>query len=235
MSTPAIRLLPADPPAPRSARIPRGRARRWLAQFENGAAQPGLDEAVPASPAVAVFFTQRAFVRCCAHAGSDLDNEVGGWLVGKWRYDKRSGEQFIIVEAILPAPHTRHGSAYLTFTQDTQLTLYNQMKERHPGKELVGWYHTHPRMGVFLSSYDTWLHNNFFPEPFQVALVIEPFSASGGFFIRQPDGALDPRRYYGFYELCSPGRRSVVHWRNLAAGPPHTSTAAQEGGIIDGG
>lgn len=205
MTATSIRLLPSDPPQPRRARIPFGRSRRWLSPLENG--EP--------NPQVTVFVTQRAFVRCCAHAGSDLNNEVGGWLVGKWRADRRTGAQFVIVEAILPAPHTRHGSAYLTFTQDTQLALYDEMKERYPNKELVGWYHTHPRMGVFLSSYDTWLHGNFFPEPYQVALVIEPYSATGGFFIRNAGGRLDPRRYFGFYELQTPGRGSVVHWRNL--------------------
>ena len=86
------------------------------------------------------------------------------------------------------------------------MALYEELKERYPDKELVGWYHTHPRMGIFLSEYDTWLHRNFFPEPYQVALVIEPHSATGGFFIRQPDGSLDPRQYFGFYELYQRNR-----------------------------
>lgn len=212
MSDPSIRLLPPDPPRPRRAHIPCQRAWRWRSLVEDDRLTPG----------VAVFVTQRAFVRICAHAGSDLDNEVGGWLVGKWRADRTTESPFIIVEAILPAPHTRHGSAYLTFTQDTQVALYDELKERYPGKELVGWYHTHPRMGVFLSEYDTWLHRNFFPEPYQVALVVEPFTAAGGFFIRQPDGILDPRYYFGFYELHQRHRRSVVHWRNMFPQTPLT-------------
>jgi len=205
MTSPSIRLLPTGQPEPRQGYIPNNRAMRWRSPGEEG---------VP-EPVISVFVSQRAFVRCCAHAGSDLNNEVGGWLVGKWRVDKHTGKEFIVVENILPAPHTRQGSAYLTFTQETQVALHLALEERFPGKELVGWYHTHPRMGVFLSEYDTFLHRNFFPELFQVALVIEPYSASGGFFIRQPDGSLDPRRYYGFYELHNRKRRSVVHWRNI--------------------
>jgi proteasome lid subunit RPN8/RPN11 len=166
-------------------------------------------------PAVSVFITQKAYVRFCAHAGSDLDNEVGGWLLGKWRMDRKSGEQFIVIETVLPAQHTQHGSAFLTFTQESQVALHNLLQEDYPDKELVGWFHTHPRMGVFLSAYDTWLHHNFFPEMWQVALVIEPYSNRGGFFIRQADGSLDPRAYFGFYELISKKKRSVVHWRNL--------------------
>jgi proteasome lid subunit RPN8/RPN11 len=92
--------------------------------------------------------------------------------------------------------------------------LHAEMDEHYPDKQIVGWYHTHPGMGVFLSPYDTWLHHHFFPEPWQVALVIDPHSATGGFFIRQADGALDPGRCYGFYELDGPGQ-SNVHWNNL--------------------
>ncbi len=205
MTSPSIRLLTNGQPAPRRGYIPNGRAMRWRSPSE----EDGPD------PVVTVFVSQRAYVRCCAHAGSDLNNEVGGWLVGKWRMDKQSGKEFVVVENILPAPHTRQGSAYLTFTQESQVALHQALEERFPKKELVGWYHTHPRMGVFLSEYDTWLHQNFFPEAFQVALVIEPYSSSGGFFIRQSDGSLDPRRYYGFYELHNRKRRSVVHWRNI--------------------
>jgi proteasome lid subunit RPN8/RPN11 len=205
MTVPSIRLEPSEAPEPRSARIPLNRSMRWKSPFESDAPDP----------VVSVFVSPRAFVRLCAHAGSDLENEVGGWLVGKWRLDKALDQQYIVVENNLPAPFTRQGRAFLTFTQDTQVALQNLLEERFPGKELVGWYHTHPRMGVFLSSYDTWLHDHFFPEHYQVALVIEPHSSTGGFFIRGMDGSLDPGRYYGFYELVNRKQGSVVHWPNV--------------------
>ncbi len=200
-----ISLTPPESSIPRGGRIPLGRAARWWSPHEANGHET----------AVAVFISPRAFVRVCAHAGSDLENEVGGWLIGKWRADRLSGEQFIVIEYSLPARETRQGSAYLTFTQNSQVALYNEVQERYPDKDVVGWYHTHPRMGVFLSEFDTWMHLNFFPELHQVALVVEPYTASGGFFIRHPDGSLDSRRYYGFYELNNGRRRSVVHWRNL--------------------
>jgi hypothetical protein len=70
-------------------------------------------------------------------------------------------------------------------------------------------------MGIFLSNYDTWLHKNFFPEPWQVALVVEPYSSLGGFFIRQPDGSLNPKRYFGFYEVDGANGSSIARWQNL--------------------
>lgn len=198
-------MQPAQENRPRPAYIPYKRALRWKSPLETGRE----------SLSVEVFVSQRAYVRFCAHAGSDLENEVGGWLVGKWRADRMIGKQFIVIESVLPAQHVRHGSAFLTFTHESQIALYEAMQQRFPNREVVGWYHTHPRMGIFLSEYDVWIHRNFFPEPYQVALVIEPHSSRGGFFIRQPNGILDTRHYFGFYELNDRKQRSVVHWSNM--------------------
>ena len=138
-----------------------------------------------------------------------------GALLGLWCLDRDSGEQFVVVQHMLPAHHTRQGSVYLTFTQDTLVQFHDELETNHKGKRIVGWYHTHPRMGIFLSHYDTWLHNNFFPEPWQVALVVEPHTSLAGFFIRRDDGALDPTRYFGFHELNGNLGRSMVEWKNL--------------------
>jgi hypothetical protein len=70
-------------------------------------------------------------------------------------------------------------------------------------------------MSLFLSNYDLFIHNHFFPHPWQVALVIEPHTNVGGFFIRDKEGNLDNRNYYGFHELSCEGKASVVQWTNL--------------------
>lgn len=199
-----INLSHSQASKPRKANIPYEHARRWCTQFEDGR-----------ESTVKIFVTWQAYVRFCAHAGSDLENEVGGWLLGRWRQDNQSPDQFIVIDTVLPAKHTRFGSTFLTFTQDSQVWMYHQVQEYHPKKELVGWYHTHPQMGVFLSQHDTWLHRNFFPRHFQVALVIEPHAKSGGFFVRDAEGELDAHRYHGFYELGYGRKNSVVHWRNM--------------------
>ncbi len=203
---PSVRLLPTEEVPPRSTRIPYPRSIAW--------APPHIKEDSP-EPIVSVFMTRPSLWECCNQAQSDMDNEVGGWLLGKYRQDKVTNEQFVIVDTVLAAQYAIHGSSFLRFTQQSQMDLRNRMDEEYPDKDLVGWFHTHPKMGVFFSSYDTWLHQNFFPELWQVALVIEPHSRTGGFFIRQKDGALDPRLYFGFHELADSMEQSVVNWKNL--------------------
>ena len=191
---------------PQRTRIPLHRAIEWV---------PSGGESAKQEAPLTVFVTQNAYVRMCAHAGSDLDNEVGGWMAGKYCRDCLNDTLFIVIDTILPAVHTEQGAAHLTFTGDTQIALHNHLEEHFPDKVFLGWYHTHPRMGVFFSHWDTWLHQNFFPELWQVALVIEPHKSIGGFFIRQQDGSLDQRAYFGFHELTNRSQRSVVFWRNL--------------------
>lgn len=200
-----IHVSPPDMNQPISTPYPGDRANRWNSQYDDAGLQP----------LVQVFVTQPAYSRICVHSASDMHNEVGGFLVGEWCVNAKQGEQFIMVEHALPARHTKQGSIYLTFTQKSLVDIHDQIDTHHKGKKIVGWYHTHPRMGIFLSHYDTWLHNNFFPEPWQVALVVEPHTSLGGFFVRQKAGILDPSRYFGFYELDGSFGRSMVSWKNL--------------------
>ena len=198
-----IRIAPPDSGKPDTVSPPRELAQRWDSPYD----RTGL------KPNVSVFVTRPAYIRVCVHACS-AEVEVGGALVGQWCQDQ-TGEQYIVVKHVLPARYTKQGAVYLTFTQDTIIDFHAQIDKRFEGDKIVGWFHTHPRMGVFLSEFDTWLHRNFFPEPYQVALVIEPYSATGGFFVRQMDGKLDARQYFGFYELCHRTKRSVVYWQNM--------------------
>ena len=46
----------------------------------------------------------------------------------------------------------------------------------------MGWYHSHPGFGVFLSDHDTFIHKNFFSSPGQVAWVFDPHSDEEGCF-----------------------------------------------------
>jgi len=218
MNEPRVRLVPSLARSPRHARLLGSRIRRWVSPFENQAGPP----------AVSVVATPRALAQVAEHAASDLDNEVGGVLVGKWMVEGAGHEEVVLIESILRARHVRQGSTFITFTQDSLVALNDELEDDHPRRLMVGWYHTHPRMGVFLSGYDTWLHEHFFPEPWQVALVIEPHSGTCGFFIRTAEGTLDPQHYFGFREILGRGGQSEVQWRNLTASAP---VEASDGGL----
>jgi proteasome lid subunit RPN8/RPN11 len=204
-TAPRIRMSPPTEARPIPAVMPVACAWRWDSKYDT--MQDPL--------AVKVFLTQPAFARIRLHSSSNLYNEVGGVLVGQWYQDEGIDEQFIVAEHVIPARYANQGPVSLTFTHDSLIYFHNTIEEHYPGKRIVGWYHTHPRMHVFMSHYDAWLHLGFFPELWQVALVVEPQSSTAGFFIRQTSGVLDPERYFGFYELNGTLGHSLMHWENL--------------------
>ena len=61
------------------------------------------------------------------------------------------------------------------------------------GLQPVGWFVSHTRNGILLSTTDLETFNSFFPESWQVTLVLRPTQsgpANAGFFVREADGTL---------------------------------------------
>jgi proteasome lid subunit RPN8/RPN11 len=61
------------------------------------------------------------------------------------------------------------------------------------GMQPVGWYHSHTRSEIQLSEKDLQLFQQYFPEIWQIALVLRPYRfepVRAGFFFREPNGAV---------------------------------------------
>ncbi|MBI1787943.1 MAG: Mov34/MPN/PAD-1 family protein [Acidobacteria bacterium] len=110
------------------------------------------------------------------HARSSMNVEICGVLVGA-----RNGEK-TVVDASIPGEEARQGGSHVTFTQETWTHIYQVKDSRFPDKRIVGWYHSHPGFGIFLSEHDTFIHRNFFSDPSQIAWVYDPHSDEEGCF-----------------------------------------------------
>jgi proteasome lid subunit RPN8/RPN11 len=115
------------------------------------------------------------------HAFSDVTREVGGVLVGEFIDDRAS------VEVALPALKAVGAQTNVTFTHEVWQEVLDTVERRHVGKKIVGWYHTHPGFGLFLSDYGKFIHRNFFTDPRMVALVVDPLAGELGWFRWQGD------------------------------------------------
>jgi proteasome lid subunit RPN8/RPN11 len=110
------------------------------------------------------------------HARSCGKAEVCGVLIG------RDDDGFTSVEACIAGVNAAQGGAHVTFTQDTWEHIYKIKDAEYPDERIVGWYHSHPGFGVFLSDHDTFIHKNFFSSLQQVAWVYDPHSDEEGCF-----------------------------------------------------
>ena len=119
-----------------------------------------------------VFMRADALHKALEHTRSDTRNEVGGVLVG--RFYRSRGKLVTDVHDAMEAPATRAGVSHVTFSHETWTEINRRKDIDFPNLRIVGWYHSHPNIGVFLSKQDMFIQQNFFDDDGHVALVIDP-------------------------------------------------------------
>ncbi len=110
------------------------------------------------------------------HARTSMKAEVCGVLIGNTEHERMT------VEACIAGINAAQGGAHVTFTQDTWEHIYKIKDKEYPDHKIVGWYHSHPGFGVFLSEHDLFIQQNFFSNAQQVAWVYDPHTDEEGCF-----------------------------------------------------
>jgi proteasome lid subunit RPN8/RPN11 len=155
-----------------------------------------------------------------AHAASNTRVELGGVLLGG-QYEDDAGQPFVIVADSLRAEHHESTRSSFKFTHETWARI-TQQRAGFPGDlHMVGWYHTHPGWGVFLSEMDSFICENFFNKALDLALVLDPCRGSRGWFQWSGEPGRQLRRLEGFYVFASRHRQRELE-----------SLAAPAGGIL---
>jgi proteasome lid subunit RPN8/RPN11 len=138
------------------------------------AESPHDQDALPSLAPVSLTEKARAVIDC--HVQEDTSVECGGVLVGK----VSSGA--VQVAGAIPARRAVGAATSLTFTHEAWDEVSVLLETEWPGYRMVGWYHSHPGFGIFLSEYDQFIQSNFFSERWQVAYVADPLLRQVGFF-----------------------------------------------------
>jgi LysM repeat protein/proteasome lid subunit RPN8/RPN11 len=133
-----------------------------------------------------VVFIEGVVEKIFSHATARRDIERFGILVGGVFYDPQSDENWIEIVDMLPAERVRANVAsvevsneeisYLNTKVDKILALTNQTVRK------VGWYHTHPGHGIFMSSTDKTNQKLCYTADWQIALVVDPRQLHYGVF-----------------------------------------------------
>lgn len=136
------------------------------------------------------------------HALSDTSVELGGVLLGG-QYEDREGQPFVVVTDSLRARHYQSTKGSFKFTHDTWEEITRERDQFPDELQMVGWYHTHPDWGVFLSGMDMFICDNFFSRLLDVALVIDPCRQDRGMFYWTGRPGERIRRAGAFYLMAS--------------------------------
>lgn len=164
----------------------------------------------PQAGQVRVVMRQSALVQVRDHSQSNTASELGGVLLG--HAYQHEGQIYLDVAAALPAVTADRGPIHFTFTADAWSQLHRDRAVRYAGLDIVGWFHTHPNLGVFYSSDDLVVHSAAFVLPWHVGLVVDPVRNEAAVFGWVNDTVM---ALAGFYELLDDRPESVVAWRGV--------------------
>jgi proteasome lid subunit RPN8/RPN11 len=182
---------------------------------------------LPAAADLPIFLDRKAADAIERHAHSDTSVELGGILLGKECLDPSSGQPFVWITQSLEAKHYANTQASFTYTHDSWEEITRERDRLHPECDIVGWYHTHPNFGIFLSHHDQFIHQHFFAQPLQVAYVVDPINVTRGFFQWRQGGLA---QVGGFY-LAAPRteRQALARLANELESVPNSEGSAGGG------
>ncbi len=127
-----------------------------------------------------VYISQPVYKEIHRFTQNKTTNESGGVLVGD--VIEEFGKKNVVISAFVEAKYSEGTPTTLKFTHETWEHIHKEIEKKHKGKKIVGWIHTHPDFGIFLSEYDKFIQSNFFNEDSQVAYVIDPIQDEEGFY-----------------------------------------------------
>lgn len=127
-----------------------------------------------------IYIAQDVYRKIHKFTKNKLTNEAGGILVG--HIIEELGKTNIMITGFIEAKHSEGTPTTLTFTHETWDYVHAEVAKKYPGKKILGWIHTHPDFGIFLSDYDKFIHENFFNDENQIAYVVDPIQKIEGLY-----------------------------------------------------
>jgi proteasome lid subunit RPN8/RPN11 len=143
-----------------------------------------------------VYITQSVYKAVHKFAEGKTIVESGGILVG--RAIEEFGKTYILVNGFIEAKFTEATSNTLTFTHETWEHFHKEIAKKYPSQKIVGWIHTHPNFGIFLSEYDQFIQSNFFKDENQIAYVVDPIQNIEGFYVWQDEKIIRCKGFFLF-------------------------------------
>lgn len=173
---------------------------------------------------VKVYIKQDVYKALEKLAASDTSKELGSIILGD--FSQQMGKTHVIISNYVEAKYTDASASTLTFTHETWEYVHARHEQEYPEKKIIGWQHTHPNYGIFLSNYDMFIQENFFNLPFQVAYVIDPIQNIRGFF-QWKNGKIEKLKgYYIYDDVGKPIKIEQIKVKKEETAPAKTSRTA---------
>jgi len=131
---------------------------------------------------MSVFVQQKAVDQLIHHLSVDPYNETGGVLVGDGYFCPEKQTHYTEIVGSIPASYTIGNRVHFQFTPECWQGILKTQKQDFPRTTIVGWYHSHPGHGIFLSGTDLNTQRLSFKQIWQIAVVYDSLRPEIGFF-----------------------------------------------------
>lgn len=145
-----------------------------------------------------VYIVKDVYANIWRHVSENLNTECGGILVGHPFKTAEGQAIFVIVTAAIPQHSDNRSVGHFTVGPAEIAVTRETLEQKYPGMITVGWYHSHPGHGIFLSSQDMTIVHSIYNLPWNIAMVLDPRRDTEGIFVgangEQLGGRGDKRR-----------------------------------------
>jgi proteasome lid subunit RPN8/RPN11 len=197
----------------------------------------------PTSPAVGVrrqpsgvypvFFDQKAIAAVQVHYETAGRQGMMGFLVGDLFECPTSHVRYVVIDSTIRLNQAVYGDKTLVIVSRLWERIQDELRKTEG--HLIGWYHSHPPIGVELAPGDVETHLQYFKRPWHVALVLgaEHEGPVAGLFRPRPGETSVSMPFYELIEsdegFAGGKKRSILPWINLLTDDPAVVYAEAHG------
>jgi len=100
---------------------------------------------------ITVEISPLAYAKIIDWAATNTEREIGGYLIGNIIQEK-----LLITEAVFAVAESN--PTFVSFDNMMQFKILERLDERGKGEVILGWFHTHPGMQIYMSGTDVATH-----------------------------------------------------------------------------
>jgi proteasome lid subunit RPN8/RPN11 len=144
------------------------------------------------SEPMTVFVERQAEAQLIKHLSIDSYNETGGVVVGEAYFCPETRKHYTEIVGSIAATNTVGNAVHFQFTPECWSSIFRNQKQYYSGSTIVGWYHSHPNHGIFLSGTDLNTQRLSFNKIWQIAVVFDPQRREIGYFYSAEGKKIEP-------------------------------------------
>lgn len=141
----------------------------------------------PAGPNKYIVYADSMVVeRIMSHARKDTLRECFGLLMGNVYIDEEKKLTWIYLQDAVAAGQVDADISTVEVSREEFMRINDEVdrirEQTNDDIRKIGWYHSHPNYGIFMSNTDRLNQKRYYNQDWQLALVVDPVRSTMGFF-----------------------------------------------------